>query len=124
MDVGAQGITDMALPPILHNKKNNPFPINAEHLDGSKEEYPKDATIPRDNSSPADTPTHPLKASPAPPMDVGARGIIGMALPPTLQNNKSHPFPIDAALLDGSKEEYKNYTQQSNSALEGGGWRQ
>jgi hypothetical protein len=34
-------------------------------------------------------------------------GIIGMVLPPTLHNNKNHPFLIDTALLDGFEEEYR-----------------
>ena len=32
-------------------------------------------TSPHNNISPADTPPHPTRASPAPPIDLGARGV-------------------------------------------------
>jgi hypothetical protein len=54
-------------------------------------------TSPYDNISPADIPPCPSRASPAPPINLGARGIAEMALPPTLHQEKNNPFPIDAA---------------------------
>ncbi len=39
----------MALPPTLHQKKNNPFPIDAARC----EDYPQDPTSPHDNISTA-----------------------------------------------------------------------
>ena len=45
-------------------------------------------TSPHGNISPADTPLPPSRASPAPPIDLGARGIAEMDLPPTLHQEK------------------------------------
>ena len=45
-------------------------------------------TSPHDNISPADTPLRPSRVSPAPPIDLGARGIAEMDLPPTLHQEK------------------------------------
>ena len=71
IDLGAMGIAEMALPPTLHQEKNNPFPIDAARC----EDYPQDPTSPHDNISPGDSPPRPSRASPAPPIDLGARGI-------------------------------------------------
>ena len=45
-------------------------------------------TSPYNNISPADIPPCPSRASPAPPINLGARGIAEMALPPTLHQEK------------------------------------
>ena len=57
-------------------------------------------TSPHNNSSPADTPPRLSRASTAPPIDLGARGLAEMALPPTLHQEKNNPFPIDAACCE------------------------
>ena len=54
-------------------------------------------TSPRNNSSPRDPPLRPSTASHMHPIDLGARGIADMALPPTLLQEKNNPFHIDAA---------------------------
>ncbi len=71
IDLGARGIAEMALPPTLHQEKNNPFPIDAARC----EDYPQDPTSPHDNISPGDSPPRPSRVSHAPPIDLGARGI-------------------------------------------------
>jgi hypothetical protein len=59
-------------------------------------------TSPRNNSSPRDPPPRPSTASHMHPIDLGARGIADMALPPTLLQEKNNPFHIDTARCDGS----------------------
>ena len=54
-------------------------------------------TSPRNNSSPRDSPPHPTTGSHMHPIDLGARGIADMALPPTLLQEKNNPFHIDKA---------------------------
>ena len=59
-------------------------------------------TSPHNNISPADTPLRPSRVSPAPPIDLGARGIAEMDLPPTLHQEKitlTPPRPSRAPTL-------------------------
>jgi len=114
----------MALPPTLHQEKitlflstlrvvritlkiprlSHPPPTIKKNLflstllrcDG-KEECPEDATIPRDNGSPGDTPPRPSRAPTMSARDVEVQGIANTALPPTPNNQQQKPFPIDAA---------------------------
>ena len=86
INFGAWGIAEMALPPTLHQEKNNPFPIDAACC----EDYPQDPTSPHDNISPGDSLPRPPRASPGPPNDLGARGIADiLALPPPPNNQKN-----------------------------------
>jgi hypothetical protein len=94
--LGARGIADMLALPLPPNNKKKPFPIDAACCDG-KEECPEDATIPRDNGSPGDTPPRPSRAPTVSARDVEMQGIANMALPPTPNNQQQKPFPIDAA---------------------------
>ncbi len=151
IDLGARGIAEIALPPTLHQEKNNPFPIDAAHCEDypqdptsphdtispggrprppsiwergasltcwlshppptikknlflsmllrcdGKEECPDDATIPRNNGSPGDTPPRPSRAPTVSARDVEVQGIANMALHPTPNNQQETLFPIDAA---------------------------
>ena len=59
-------------------------------------------TSPHNNISPADTPLRPSRVSPAPPIDLRARGIAEMDLPPTLHQEKitlTPPRPSRAPTL-------------------------
>ena len=78
IDLGARGIAEMALPPTLHQEKNNPFPIDAARC----EDYPQDPTSPQDNISPGDSPPRPSRVSHAPP-SIWERGACWLSLPPT-----------------------------------------
>jgi hypothetical protein len=60
----------MALPPTLHQEKNNPFPIDAVRC----EDYPQDPTSPHDNISPGDSPPLPLKSVARAPHQFGSTG--------------------------------------------------
>ena len=87
----------MALPPSSNNNQEEPFPIEAARREGCAAYHPQDATIPRNNSSPGDTPPQPSRASIVPARDVEAQGIAGMAIPPTPNNQPEKPVCIDAA---------------------------
>jgi hypothetical protein len=49
-------------------------------------------TSPCNNSSPTETSPRPSRASPAPPIDLGAQGIAVIALPPTPHQEKNNLF--------------------------------
>jgi len=78
----------LSLPPQQPKK---PSPIDAAHFDG-KEECPEDATIPRDNSSPGDTPPCPSRAPTMSARDVEVQSIANMTLSPTPNNQQKNLF--------------------------------